>query len=510
MEVVTEEELEAIRESVKEFIEIVDINNSESPTEDVPIVEKDSSDDSPGEYRVNEKTVPRPSRLVDNYKGIGIFDEPVQLLIDNGTFPEGQIVIEGTGGDSELPAFRVGRGDMERRRSHLKDRLRDVAGATMDYNQGIEFSEDTFKESMKAILRPWLISNPETTVIIPLFGIEELGEEIELEPPTAGELEYSIGGSRFEKDDSEDSLDESDIGIDVESAADIEIEDISISETTTSDLTAIRNIETRRDRPNEVEFPSHKISIQLNTLARQKISIDIANMVTTILRMSDPFSEFTSGESFTHTPHHYLLYDDGVPQLRKNLLSRRSFENDRVARTSATISSDDVEEIERKWSTLHEYLPSAIGDSKDVLSRPIQRFNQMYEKSRKEDAIIDCVIGLESTLIKDGGRVHERGTVLLEGDEEEPEFIYDYLGTLWELRNNIVHTDQEIPSCTVNGEDLPPEQVLRYARYFLSRIIQEYAELDKNHPDKNITQINQKVIGPKIANRLTMIGEDGS
>lgn len=141
------------------------------------------------------------------------------------------------------------------------------------------------------------------------------------------------------------------------------------------------------------------------------------------------------------------------------------------------------------------------------LSRPIRRYNSMFEKYQKEDNLVDCVVAIEGTLldgIKDASisfRLRLRGGMLLDGRVKyDREQIRDFLKSLYFARSEIVHSDTPLSQIldeienrkdySITFIDSPKErEYLDTARYFLSEILLAYMDAYVDHgikfPDVN-------------------------
>lgn len=171
----------------------------------------------------------------------------------------------------------------------------------------------------------------------------------------------------------------------------------------------------------------------------------------------------------------------------------------------------DTEEFRSFWDEYKDWFydgTDPLGEVSDEypvkstqISQPLRRLSQSFEKERLEDALIDLIIGFESTLIKDGGRLAERGVVLLEN--ENPEFIYGFLKEVWQARNGIVHHDNPLTSIQINGATYESGAIIKETRYILTNVILRYIDLLSDFPDMNITQINQNILQKRVIDRLT-------
>lgn len=148
---------------------------------------------------------------------------------------------------------------------------------------------------------------------------------------------------------------------------------------------------------------------------------------------------------------------------------------------------------------------SEFKDEDDELSKPINRFNQMHSAESKEDQIINCMIGLEETLLKGASgsgnfRLAARATMLL-SDEADDGFVFDFFQELYKVRNGIVHRDDKIGNREVGGTDLHSGEFASKSRYFLAKVIRRYLEL-RGTAYKNVTEVNRDLLRPMIVNRL--------
>ncbi|MDJ1433584.1 HEPN domain-containing protein [Halostagnicola sp. A-GB9-2] len=138
------------------------------------------------------------------------------------------------------------------------------------------------------------------------------------------------------------------------------------------------------------------------------------------------------------------------------------------------------------------------------LTLALNRLNQMYQKSNYQDKIVDCFIGLETTLLKDGGassKIADRGTTLLRHHPSlDVRYIHDLLSLLTRIRNGIVHNNAQVGDyIDLENETDPPnarpvekvsvKNIINQARSILGHVIREYAYLMEKE-GKSIQEVN--------------------
>lgn len=265
---------------------------------------------------------------------------------------------------------------------------------------------------------------------------------------------------------------------------------------------------------------THVIRIEFEGLCNTDLGSAIAEMIVTALRLFRPMkTEVSVGDRFE-------IYPDGL-SYREDIEGSGPlfYEGELINKSPVetyTLSSEGQKEFVDFWDTYADYIftgnerglfreDDTQSDSHkyetklNSISQPLRRFNQVYRKERMEDAIIDTIIGFEGTLLKDvrHSRLSDRGVVLLEDDRYDASFIHEFLNRLYTIRNEIVHRDSPLENMEIDGKRLESNDVVKHARYFLAKTILRYIDLLKRNPDKNMTQINQKIIQPEIAKRLT-------
>jgi len=473
-----------IQEAIEDYIQIIDTNNAEVPTETIyrqtaPPEENRSEDmvEPVEKYYITteEVEVARPSEVVDNYKRLGLFEEVAEWMIEKEATPNLDKVIRGPPDENEYTNERIING--------IRRVLRDLAGNVMDCAGGFEYNEEDFERIFDELIVPLYSEDIISTFIIPLDNFDSEDGEVSLSPP-----------------DYVDQLDQV-----------VEVEEFKISEFTHNERSGIHN---EKQTPDEKIFgydtrmvrTTHKLKIRIRTQQVPVRLIDsLADHVLFSLRLIKPKSDIDLGKKYQKSDR-YESYEYEIPSVFDVNIFQTN-ENKRGISPHIDRNGYKVENLEmigEFWNQYSENIPAPpIRQDRGAYSRPIERLNQMYEKSRLEDAIIDCAIAMESTLIKDGGKMPQRAVVALEEeDEHSPSFIYDFFRTLWAERNNVVHEDSKIESVQIDGEEYSAHEFIRLSRFFLSKVIIRYIDLEKENEDMNTTQINRDILQPKIAKRL--------
>ncbi|MBU0692405.1 hypothetical protein KKH18_11420 [bacterium] len=180
---------------------------------------------------------------------------------------------------------------------------------------------------------------------------------------------------------------------------------------------------------------------------------------------------FLSAETFHSATHRIILVDSRTKTAFKPVVTALRLLHEGNIGAEALISEPDEKYRMLAWgsSPLGE-LRSNYGGKKYILSTEdlgplanildlledttnrkeleiaIRRFNISYTRQNIEDVIIDCTIGLESTLLRGFSdelifRLALYGARLL-SDTDKPEATYDILRTIYDIRSKIVHEGQ--------------------------------------------------------------------
>lgn len=482
-----DETRERTKEAMKEFIEIISINRDEIPTKKVDKLIRNG--ESEREYE--EQNLPQPSQVVSNYKKVGSFEELAEwILTEKDVLSEEKIIRRDENG---IEILKEEVEDVnERMISGVVRNFRWMAGSIMDYNQGFEYSDEAFEE----VFESWSndISGDKNTyvTVTPLLNFESEITNIPLD-------ENLIITLNPEKSDD---------------LYDTEILQLEISKISDSEREGIFNCSRTAETPESKQIGgSHKIKATINSPTYQYPERIIFEKVILALRLFKPKRKIGQQEIYREVS----MWRSGRQDIKEyesrdfifgTSSSSTNIETSRHLEEPYMISRSEDKKLREFWQQYRSYLPTQyIVDVDSDILRPIQRFNQMYNKSKNEDAIIDCIIGFETTLIKDGGKIPERGTVLLDSDNYDSPYIYKFLDELWDIRNSIVHGGEEMTETEIDGEMHTPDEIVRESRYLLAKSIINYLDLKEKH-GKNITEINRDVLRTSIAERLMQENTD--
>lgn len=477
-----------VRDSIEGFIDIIAVNREEPPTKTIKRIPENEEHRG---FECQDAQIPEPSQVVNEYKKVGEFEKVSQWMFDEkGILNSRRHISRGENG-IEIYNNKTST-EKEKDVSLIVNHLRWMAGAIMDYNQDFEFTQEAFEavyESWSNVLSEEKYSY---TAISPLKNFESDIDQIPLDE------ELSIELNSKEEDEKYQS----------------EVLELKISKLTKEEREGIYTwiSSTGGSLPNSVGG-SHKIEARINAIAPRYTEDILFEKVLLALRLFDPESDVDNGSVYRYSP----TWQSGHQNVVSLENHRRNFEtydsnNSIISRRNkepcifVEEASNDMREF---WQQYNTFLPNQYtGTGESDILRPLERFNQMYSKSKNEDALIDCSIGFETTLIKDGGRIPARGTVLLAEKDFDNSYIYKFLDEFWNIRNNIVHGGENITNTEIDGENHSPNEIVRESRNLLANSIIGYMDLKAEH-DKNITEINRDILRTSIANHLKKgINED--
>ena len=161
-----------------------------------------------------------------------------------------------------------------------------------------------------------------------------------------------------------------------------------------------------------------------------------------------------------------------------------------VGTVGYSLSATEIRDFRQFWKNFRRIMER----EHHYLQVPIRRLRTAGTRAEKEDALVDCVVGLEALLGTDdekteiGYRFRIRGSVLLAKRKNERQVHIRRLRELYDLRSRIVHGQ------TVSTEQLElalpvAESALRTVwRWYFAR----HAERKNNR--KGIEEIDQKLV----------------
>lgn len=128
----------------------------------------------------------------------------------------------------------------------------------------------------------------------------------------------------------------------------------------------------------------------------------------------------------------------------------------------------------------------------------------MYRTTNRQDKIVDCFIGLETTLLRDGGdstKIADGGTAL---PRHRPcfttRYVHDLLSLSTRIPNGVVHNSARVeeyidpnnvptPPHVRPVENIESRHLSKRARSLLAHVIREYAYL-MGKESKSVHEIN--------------------
>ncbi|MDZ7701832.1 MAG: hypothetical protein U5J98_07035 [Halobacteriales archaeon] len=203
----------------------------------------------------------------------------------------------------------------------------------------------------------------------------------------------------------------------------------------------------------------------------------IADDLTQILNFFKPRERGTQVEKTYSGSPGLLNYHFGIYDFTR---SKGTFER---GFRGYDLTEDEIPEFIEFWTDFGEYFGRREGGT--AFDKPLRRYHQIYEESRIEDQILDCMIALEASVLKDIGGGYKyhlpiRGTILLRNDDEiDPQFVYQYLDDLYSTRNAIIHQDEDFSPTEISNQVLNNREYIQSGRYILSRILVKYMEKHK-------------------------------
>lgn len=151
----------------------------------------------------------------------------------------------------------------------------------------------------------------------------------------------------------------------------------------------------------------------------------------------------------------------------------------------------EIPELIHLW----EIIKSANDDNCPLLNIAIKRFNYAHDHKKREDALIDIMIGLEALYMRNDERSELRYKISLRvatfletslsAYKGRKEAIFDAVYEAYKLRSKVVHgskvTDAEIWKC-------------RIVKTYLSDSIKQFARLSRKYKHKQVLDKIDKCI----------------
>lgn len=326
-----------------------------------------------------------------------------------------------------------------------------------------EYDEEAFEFGFKNSLEP-IINNqtPQNELIYPLANLKGNFDRLEL---------------------SKESLNQE--------IEDFEIESVAIEELNDKYFSSILTYQSKMLKQGWGAFglpvrPEYMLKVNLKGEIAEDDKIDLTDEFIRIGSNVTSFLRFQFSEADVFFPAVYLCHESYL-QFREELVSithSSSPLNNPYFGESAEASEDDIDTIQENWKKYNEYFVGYEGK----LSEALRRLDSTYKREQKRDEVIDCVIALESTLLRGMSRWSSysfrfrlRGAALASNSEEEFNQIEDTLKEMYNERSRIVH----------EGKNLQDENLAEDARSITKKILESYMELLKSKD--SIDKINQEI-----------------
>ncbi|MGB9931123.1 hypothetical protein [Haloarcula amylolytica] len=168
------------------------------------------------------------------------------------------------------------------------------------------------------------------------------------------------------------------------------------------------------------------------------------------------------------------------------------------------LSADEIPAFQEFWEAHAEVL---LTDSNDIFSEPIRRYRGTFQKQSYEDVVVDSVIGMESTILKDLGtqnsilfRLKLRSYELI-GEEVRfsKDDLWNLIDNIYFSRSEIVHGGKSLEEIIedhrfeqIDGKEPSPRQFANLCQSVLALIIREYLTV-YNQSETNITEKNKQL-----------------
>ncbi|QRY26062.1 hypothetical protein [Halobacterium sp. BOL4-2] len=449
------------------------------------------------------KEVDRPSLALRRNPGehySSEFDSVSQYIADELDFemvPE--VDIDGEGDAHVVNAELSGR---------IEDSLRDFTGLVMDYAGSFEFTDAAFEAAYDNQFEPDYADRVEYEILVPLKGVRA-GSDISL-------------GTSFRFDSQFDGP--------------YHISDIAVTDISDTEWNGIATFDAPFDASNNVQTPEVVQDYSYSKVLRVTIERRRQNIREYILenRGEDPDELRAESVSVLTVDNlSYMIHDHLVRELVDTV--ERTFHHYKPRcdpgfgtgyilspswMSYRDISEDIVDELyverdaghgelvlengQNGFKTFWDKYASYFTDQDTHYDKPLVRFEEMFHKRRNEDAILDCLIALEGTLLRgtQGSsytfRLGLRGSFLLDGSNQlawNREKTREFLSGLYAIRGEIVHQDRSLEDAIdeVNNSELEnynASSLAEEARVVFARIILRYIDHDINH-GLSIDEVNQ-------------------
>ncbi|WP_255198510.1 HEPN domain-containing protein [Halorarius litoreus] len=473
---------DAMREATRSYIEQLSEQVAEIPSGTYLAAES-------GFFTVlTEEGYPRPSLLLED----DIAVEPTPFEDVAGQIADAlEVDIEPTMTIDEEGNGRHTHHDLHPR---LVEACIDFAGLVMDYAGDVTFSEEAFATAYEENFEPRLSDRPRYTILVPMWGISFVdNEQVTLDADTQFDIEfegpYTVTGIEIGKPN---TLEQNGMATFAKDAGPEPRP--SLGQKYTPDYLlrielsrrgTYREFRANIDHPLGDERTLASVHLRPNDRVShnvvQSFVDDVIDTLECCLRLLYPFSnpEFEGGYVTAPGPLRYRdLAVDVVNQVR---VDRRDRDGD-----VATLDASRIASLETFWAEYANRIASNSGE----FHRPLERYNDMYERDSVEDAVLDCIIAIENLLLNDvrgssySFRIGLRSGILLEGVEYKrrswsKDEVYRFMQQLYGIRGDIVHENQTVAEIieAANHDPLAsqhPATIQEYSRQLLSRLLTQY------------------------------------
>ncbi|WP_115862516.1 HEPN domain-containing protein [Halorussus litoreus] len=387
----------------------------------------------------------------------------------------------------------------------LEECFREFAGVVMDYAGDFDFDETAFETAFDRQFEPEYTDRKKYEIIVPIEGVHSssnISLDTDLSLDTDFDGPYSI--SHIEITDI--SRKEQNGIISFKTPSDAQgtkvIRDKSHSK-------AIRiGIERRRrdlrsylqgQREEELEeLSAESISLlasdTLSWLFHSHIVRELVNTLEQTLHLYNPRCEPGFGTGYLLAPN-WLDYRG----ISSNIADEFYVERD-GGHGVIDLESENSGDFQSFWNRYASYFTG----EESPYDKPMVRFEEMFTKRRDEDAVLDCLIALEGTLLMGTRRssytfrIGLRGSLLLDNSNRiswDRERIRNFLQGLYSVRGEIVHQDKPLEQAINASENdeltnYSAPQLTERARVVFSSIILRYIDHDIDH-GLAIQEVNQ-------------------
>jgi hypothetical protein len=444
MESEIDEIIDRVSDPVKELVDSLVDEKDHIPSTNVVHFSR-----SPTGHRI--QWLPQPSKIVENPNFGGhpprvdtyILQDATEWLVENHLLPEH---------DTD----EVHREDLV---SYYRAMLASVAGAMMDYQGDIEYSEEFLEKAFRNVWTPSPVE-----VLIPLVNFRGPvpGFKLHIEDDSANISWLAVGPLSEGERSAIYTHEYSDTMEDVEKFTSLD-----------------------PSMPSQWKF-GIKIPLQSDHDAEPK---RVADRVLTALRLFQPEYDVDLGPVYTLSSG-WITHRVDIPIVTE--YQEKFTEREFITEKYSLASTEDVYRFGQFWSDLREYIHLSDGEFSGILTR----LNASYQKESPEDQLVDCVIGFEESLLQGitqtesyRFRLPLRGSLLTERSIEDREERFKFFRDLYDARSMVVHENEDLDRFTGNYDSV--EQFLQDARCALSDVTIEY--MRNMNAGVNFDQTNQKL-----------------